>query len=135
MKLLTHRYPLYYSWTVGVHYGHNCPLCRAAPEMLAHFLLACPVLASVRQPHLLKLQTVIVDDCFHPPITDEELVGTIMDPSTRHKDPYCTGVSNHESITRDMCFAIHSKRSTHLGYTSRYISTFKSGPNLLQGHQ
>ena len=67
------------------------PLCGAAPETLAHFLLICPVLASVWQPHLLKLQAVIVDDCFHPPIADEKLVGTIMDPSTRYKDPYATG--------------------------------------------
>ena len=90
--------------------------------MLAHFLLACPVLASVWQPHLLKLQKVIVDDCLHPYITDEELVGITMDPSTRCKDPYSTGVSNLEPITRDMCFALHAKRSTHLGYTSRNIS-------------
>ena len=82
VKLLTQRHLLYYSRTAGVHYSHNCPLCGAALETLAHFQLACPVLSSVRQPHLLKLQAAIVD-CFHPPNTDEELVGTILDPPDR----------------------------------------------------
>ena len=49
----------------------------------------------------MKLQAAIVDDCFHPPNTEEELIGTIMDPSTRYKDPYSTGVSNLKPMTKE----------------------------------
>lgn len=125
VKLMTQRYPLYYSRTAGMHYGKNCPLCGSTLETLAHFLLDCSVLADIRSPYLVRLQAAINKEALHQPDTDDELVTMILDPSNFCKDK----TYEIEQITRDMCHALHTKRSTHLGYTPRHISV--SGPSIL----
>ena len=72
-----------------------------------------------RQPHLLKLQTAIVDDCLHPPYHRRRASGHHPGPIYQVQRP----MLHWGEQSRDMCFALHSKRSTHLGYTSRYVST------------
>ena len=128
-KLLVQRYPLFYSRTSGTNYGYNCPLCKASPEPMAHFLLHCPALSCTRQPYLSKLEGVVRAAGCMLPTEEAELVELILDPSHFVMSPLLNTI---EQISRDLCFALHHKRSTSLGYTSRYVQR-KQG-NLLQKH-
>ena len=126
-KLLVQRYPLFYSRTSGVNYGRNCPLCKSEPETLAHFLLDCQELSSVRKPHINKL--LRVPDVEQHTTQADKFVKLILDPSHFICDESLLEI---ESLTRDLCFALHHARSTYLGYSSRYKHPHHHA-NLLQG--
>lgn len=116
-KLLVQRYPLFYSRTAGVNYGHLCPLCKSDPETLSHFLMDCPVLSHVRRPHMENLRKQTSAAGIEIPPDLESMVKYVLDP-THFAPAQYTEVLEH--ITRDLCFALHNMRSTTLGYPSRY---------------
>ena len=131
-KLLVQRYPLYYSRTSGNNYGRNCPLCKEMPETLGHFLFHCPTLADTRRPHMDKLLTILENFNIRPPESEEEAVLFVLDPSAVcYKQAQLNHILEHR--TRDLCFSLHHKRSSLLGYPSRFKNTSsKCKKNLLQ---
>ena len=131
-KMLVQRYPLFYSRTAGVNYGRVCPLCSGQQETMAHFLLSCPELEKERRPHKRRFEAALLEAQLQPPAEEDLYTASVLDPS------HCCPVSASpylneqlESITRDWCFALHHRRSTHLGYPSRFQRANKT-PNLLQ---
>ena len=126
-KMLVQRYPLFYSRTSGVHYGHPCPLCNGGPETLAHFLIMCPVLDGARKMHENKLVRLMNAAGLPIPHDENGMVKLILDPSHFAPGPLIVTI---ETITRDLCFSLHNRRSVLMGYTSKYKHSFES--NLLQ---
>ena len=126
-KLLVQRYPLFYSRTSGVHYGHPCPLCKSGPETLAYFLILCPELDGARKVHEGKLVRLMAAARIPLPTDETGLVKLILDPSHFIPGPL---VEVFETVTRDLCFSLHNRRSVQMGYTSRYRHNVES--NLLQ---
>ena len=117
-KLLTQRYPLYYSRTAGSNYGQPCPLCQSSEETLAHFLLDCEKLESVRSLHMQKLSEHLDMAKIDQPQNDEKWVQIILDPSWCCKSRHLNLVL--EKTTRDFVFHLHHARSKELGYPTRY---------------
>lgn len=121
VKLLVQRYPLYSSRTSGVNYGKGCPLCGLEEETMTHFLVLCPTLAPTRKPYTDKLCCILEEACLPRPLEETDLVQYILDPSyfcPMNTPAYLLG--KLEAVTRDLCFALHQKRSTTLGFPSSY---------------
>lgn len=100
-----------------------CPLCQAASEDRLHFLLECFRLQSVRLTYLLTIEQMLNEtDTIKTGIVMSSrslLIQLIMD-STKLKDLIDLNLSEEayirlESISRDMCFALHLQRSHYLG--------------------
>ena len=130
VKLLTQRYPLFYSRVAGNNYGSKCPLCNNSEETLEHFLVTCPVLEPVRHPRMQELLQTLQRWLLRPPASPGEAVSLILDPSSVAYGQEVLG-QKLETTTRDLIFALHNKRSVLLGYQSRY-KIGKSSANLLR---
>ena len=128
VKLMTQRYPLYYSRTAGGNYGHPCPLCHHVQETMEHFLLHCQPLEYKRSEHMHKLKNILIASNIQSPQTDTEWAQIILDPSYYSQARHTTLVL--EAMTRDLCFDLHLARSTLLGFPPR--CTRRTRGTLLQ---
>jgi hypothetical protein len=132
-KLLLQRYPLFTNRTAGVNYGNKCPLCKDGQESMAHFLVACPTLEPARQPLMRKFLDILCYACLKVPDSEESLVRAILDPSCLCSAEAHTDIVNLlEATTRDLCFSLHHRRSTQLGYSSRFKQNSQHSGNLLR---
>ena len=118
-KLLTQRYPLFYSRTSGTNYGHKCPVCKCEEETLKHFLLSCEPLSTARNKHMSRLNSLIAEHAIVVPHGDEAAIKLILDPS--HYAPAKTA-HLFEAATRDLCFALHDSRCRFLDSPITYSS-------------
>ena len=91
---------------------------------------AAKLVLETRYPE--ELEAALAECHLPPPCTEDELVNLILDPSWICRSQPLTNL-RLEAITRDLCFSLHSKRSTYLGYPSRYA--IKCKHNLLHGRQ
>jgi hypothetical protein len=120
-KLLLQRYPLYNSKTSGVNYGKPCPLCNSCLETLEHFLMSCPALDSVRRQPMQKITSILAEARLPIPTEEAHMVRLLLDPSWICPDGAPDALNGLlEATTRDLCFALHHRRSILLGYPSRY---------------
>ena len=126
-KLLVQRYPIFSNRTSGNNYGSACPLCSVSAETLHHFLTQCEPLRATRRPYMVKLESALTNSDIPFPPDEIGAVKLILDPSHYASDTLLTTL---EAITRDLCFALHHKRSVLVGRTSQYRLT--CGSNLLQ---
>lgn len=99
-----------------------CPLCKLAPEDLRHFILECPSLHDVRGGYLEEIEKTLkqaVPDCATQILADSEtLCRIVMDCTVlgglAGVGPQ-TGLYNDlERISRQLCFAMHLKRTSLL---------------------
>ena len=80
-KLLVQQYLLFYSRTLRVNFGHNCPLCKFSPETLYHFLTEWSALCGARRFHLVRLFNDIITADIRIPTEEINVVKLILDPS------------------------------------------------------
>ena len=112
--LLTKRYPLTTCPTSGQKRSDVCPLCKAEPETVPHFVLSCDALFKARLPYLKRILQTCRINCIS--IDPETLVKIILD-STFLPPEY---LSDHEKVCRDFLFKLHSERAMLLGGNSEY---------------
>ena len=112
-QVLVGRYPLATTHVSGRKISVCCPLCKAAPETLQHFLLHCQELVEARRPYMCRileacrLQRISVDP--------DNLVRYILDPKLSES---CSDW--HNAITRNFIFKLHHTRAVKLGGNSAY---------------
>jgi hypothetical protein len=118
-KMLVQRYPVYSSRTAGKNYGHDCPLCGNGEESMAHFLLHCPKLETVRQPYVTTLARISSQHYIDISLMDDTtLCKLILDTSdTPYPDSEEAAIG---TLTRDWCFKLHHSRSVLLGAVVKY---------------
>ncbi len=123
VKLLTQRYPLFYSKTSGQNYGKNCPLCQEAPETMHHFLLTCKTLEGTRAPFIQRLRQLLAP--ISMPQDETMCIKLLLDPShyidLENLHPY-------EQLSRDLCYHLHHERTINMG---KPPTTIKRTQNIL----
>ena len=131
VKILTGTYILQYNKAKFNQHDVSpiCCLCEAAEEDRIHFLLGCSRLNSVRQKYLEKIRSILcgIDISISHQIMSNQklLMQLLMDLSklgvfdSHHVDS--STFEELESVSRNMCFALHSKRVQLL---SLYIYIF-----------
>ena len=120
VKILTGTYILQYNKAKFNQYDVSpiCCLCEAAEEDRIHFLLGCSRLNSVRQKYLEKIRSILcgIDVSISHQIMSNQklLMQLLMDLSKLGVfDSHQVDISTYEeleSVSRNMCFALHSKR-------------------------
>ena len=120
VKILTGTYILQYNKAKFNQYDVSpiCCLCEAAEEDRIHFLLGCSRLNSVRRKYLEKIRSILcgIDVSISHQIMSNQklLMQLLMDLSKLGVfDSHQVDISTYEeleSVSRNMCFALHSKR-------------------------
>jgi rubrerythrin len=117
--LLVQRYPLSGTHCAGKLQQKDCPICKGPPKTLEHFLLHCPNLQEVREPHILKISN-LAEEFYYQPHNDSDRVQVLMDPSVLFWAPSEVR-EDLEELSRRMCYALHIRRSVILGTRSSKI--------------
>lgn len=116
-KLLVQRYPLMSSRTAGDKYGNLCPLCNQEEETLSHFLLICPRLSQIRTNYMNKISNICHCNIYILDVNTQ--VGLLLNTvhTMKHLDWRLDsmGTSAVCGAARDICFKLHSTRSSILG--------------------
>jgi hypothetical protein len=116
LRLLTGSYKLQkHSFKFKEKSDSSCPICNAVEEDTQHFLLDCPPLEDVRGPYLRFIKELI--PYVHPHRdyviqTPRLLTQLILDSSHPMLTPWIMAPDLLEKTTRDMCYALHLRRST-----------------------
>ena len=120
VKILTAVYVLQYNrGKFNCHaVSSTCCLCRAALEDRVHFVLGCLGLDPVRQNYLKRIQSLLtsLDQKIADMImTDQKLLMQLLMDSSNIEELNSLKVDDSiykeiESVSRDMCFALHRKR-------------------------
>ena len=97
----------------------TCMMCRNGDETMQHFLLQCPVLSEIRDP----VMNSIVEACSglcNPATDTDTLLELIIDCSAK-VDIHNHGqkLSNIESLSRRLCFALNCERFKRLALIPR----------------
>ena len=96
----------------------TCCLCKAAVEDRVHFVLRCSGLDPVRQNYLKRIQSLLtsLDKKIADTImTDQKLLMQLLMDSSNIEELNSLRIDDSiskeiESVSRDMCFALHRKR-------------------------
>jgi hypothetical protein len=112
--LLVKRYPLTTSRVMGTKMTENCPLCQKEPETTVHFLLHCTSLQSERNIYLPR----VLDTARYNGISvdTQQICMLILDSNNIEEQQR----AQHEKLTRNFVFKLHSRRSLLLGGDSAY---------------
>ena len=118
VRMLTGTYTL--QTTCAKFNQHNtdiCPLCKEKPEDLQHMILECPTTEDVRKLYITNVKGQVPYVYKHRNLvnSNEYLTQMILDP-THEKialllDLPRTIVERLMMVSRDMCYAIHTKRA------------------------
>ena len=103
----------------------TCLLCKVAPEDLKHFLLECPKMQPVRVGYVSETEQIllqVVPDGATQLLADTELLcRTVMD-CTVLGEPISGDLlgfgAKMETLSRNLCFALHLKRTSLLNERS-----------------
>ena len=91
-----------------------CPLCSESIETREHFIALCPTLHEIRTNYINQMkivaQTTLPTVTFNSAFSTQNITQTILDPSSVTKDN--STIEQLESISRNMCYALHTARST-----------------------
>jgi hypothetical protein len=117
-RLLTQRYPLNSCRTSGKAYGSPCPMCGDNKETVAHFLLRCPKLHRDRQQYLQKLSNILCKNGIMMPASEVATGQLVLDPT--HYTRRIQTIDDLLTVSRDLCFKLHHRRSVMMGMGSKY---------------
>lgn len=124
-KLLTRSYTLQSdrSKFTKEREDSTCRICHTEDEDTKHFLLECSALTTVRQKFLDTIEHYINNqeqyNCYDMLSKEGLLMKLILEPSSKTLSPYMRKMksANHkelESITRNLCYSLHIRRSAIL---------------------
>jgi len=116
-RILLKRYPLGGASFAGRKKQPICALCRTEEETTEHFLVVCEALNEKRKLYFKHYQELAIE----APTLDVAQI--VLTPRCAVKDP--GRLHSLERASREMIFALHSRRSILLGGDSRYTSTKK----------
>ena len=100
----------------------TCLLCKVAPEDLKHFLLDCSRLQSVRSTYIHDIEQIllcVVPDHAAQLLTNKERLCCVIMDCTILADAVSGDlweglINDMEVVSRNLCFALHLKRTTLL---------------------
>ena len=134
VKILTGVYVLQYNRAKFNQHAisSTCCLCRAAVEDRVHFVLGCSGLDPVRQNYLKRIQSLLtsLDQKIADMImTDQKLLMQLLMDSSNIEELNTLKVDDSiykeiESVSRDMCFALHRKRIQLLNINLQILSPY-----------